>query len=55
MKVINLKTIKTPKENPVVLSGEEMRYYQRALEYAIKHGFKIKIFNIQGKVSGFQG
>lgn len=47
--------IRTKKINPVVISKEELDYYHRALEYAIKKGFKIKIFNESGKVSGLQG
>lgn len=47
--------IKTNKNNPIVLSSEEFEYYKKALSFAIKRGFKIKLFDTNGKLKALQG
>lgn len=43
------------KINPVIISQEEYDYFQRALGYAKRYGFKIKLFDNNGKCFALQG
>lgn len=38
-----------------VITEEQLAYYERALAFALRHGFKATIFGDDGKIIGYQG
>lgn len=52
----NTSTLKEKhKEELIEMSVEYQEYLQKALEYAIAHGFKIRVFNSKGECYAKQG